>query len=286
MPSRPTSIATFDLCCLQCNEDPRGAPVARSMRTSAISLYSSRALVLGGLLALATRARAQDPFEIQVYDAEVLQLGEAMEELHLIAKPSVTNPPSGLPRDPGLLHLTFEPQIGLGGNFETAFYIETALWPDGSYHIAGAKLRAKWKLGPSEEWPVKLAINVEVGGVDTNSDQYAFSSEIRTIATTAFGPCRAFLNPTVGVPLGHDLHVGPSYATEAKFNCTALYGIAPGLEYYGEVGPGLAQPSHYLFYTLDVYRWPKVEIGVGVGEPLTTASGPWILNSNLGLQIP
>jgi hypothetical protein len=243
------------------------------------------ALVCGTLLAIAARANAQDPFEIQVYDAEVLPLGEAMEELHLIAKPSVTNPPAGQPRDPGLLHLTFEPQIGLGANFETAFYVETSLWPDGSYHVSGAKLRFKWKLGPSEEWPIKLAINAEVGGVDTNSDQYAYSSEVRFIGTTAFGPFRAFLNPTIGVPLGHDLRVGPSYATEAKLNCTVVYDIALGLEYYGEVGPGLPEGSHYLFYTLDVYRWPKVEINVGVGEPLTT-TGPWILNSNLGLQIP
>jgi hypothetical protein len=41
-----------------------------------------------------------------------------------------------------------------------------------------------------------------------------------------------------------------------------------------------------VFYTLDVYHWSKVEISVGVGEPLTLVSGPWILNSNLGLQIP
>jgi len=243
-------------------------------------------------LLVAGEALAQDPFEIQVYDAEVLPLGEAMEELHVITKPSVTNPPpSATARDPGLLHLTAEPQLGLGRDFETAFYIETALWPDGSYHVAGAKLRGKWKLEQSDAWPVKLAINVEVGGVDTNSDQYAFSGEVRTIATMRFGPCRAFVNPTFGVPLGHDLRVGPSFEPEAKLNCSVVYDIAPGLEYYGELGPvfdwlPIHQQSHYVFYTLDVYHWSKVEISVGVGQPLTLVSGPWILNSNLGLQIP
>ena len=240
----------------------------------------------------AGKARAQDPFEIQVYDAEVLPLGEAMQELHVIVKPSVSNPPpSVVARDPGLLHLTAEPQMGLGHDFETAFYIETALWPDGSYHVAGAKLRAKWKLEQSNAWLVRFAINAEVGGADTNSEQYAFSGEVRTIATTTFGPCRLYVNPTFGVPLGHDLRVGPTFEPEAKFNCSVIADIAPGLEYYGLVGPvfdwlPVHQETHYLFYTVDVYRWSKLEISLGVGEPLTLASGAWTLNSNLGIQLP
>lgn len=236
-------------------------------------------------------AQAQDPFEIQVYDAQVLQSGQEMEELHVIAKPSVTTPPLGAPRDPGLFHVTAEPQIGLGHHLETAVYIETALWPDGSYHVSGAKVRLKWKAWFSDDWPVQLAINGEVGGVDTNSDAYAFAGEIRPIAEAHAGPCRFFVNPNLGVPLGHDLRVGPSFEPEAKANCSVIWDLAPGLEYYGVLGPAfdwqpIHQQTHYLFYTLDVYRWSKVEINLGVGQPLTQASGPWTLNTNLGLVLP
>ncbi len=244
------------------------------------------------VLLVAGAARAQDPFEIQVYDAEVLPFGEAMDELHVIAKPTVTVPPAGVPRDPGLFHLTAEPQIGLGRHLETAFYVESALWPDGSYHVSGAKLRLKWKLPWSDDWPVRLAINGEVGNVDTNSDAYAWAGEIRPILEmTPFGRCRLFVNTSLVVPLGHDWRAGPQFEPQGKFNCEILWGLAPGVEYYTGLGPvldwlPLQQESHYLFYTLDVYRWEKVELEVGVGEPLTLASGPWTLNANLGLELP
>ncbi len=48
----------------------------------------------------------------------------------------------------------------------------------------------------------------------------------------------------------------------------------------------LAAQQHLLVYTLDVYRWPKVELNFGLGQPLTRASGGWVLNSNLGLELP
>ncbi|MHB8416921.1 MAG: hypothetical protein ACYDCL_02525 [Myxococcales bacterium] len=244
-------------------------------------------------LALAAgSARAQDPFEIQVYDAQVLGYGEAMEELHVISKPSVTVPPPGAPRDPGLFHLAAEPQLGLGRHLETAFYVESSLWPDGSLHVSGGKLRLKWKLWFSDDWPVQLAVNGEVGNVDPNSDVYVWSGEIRPILEMhPFGRCRLFVNPSVDVPLGHDWRVGPQFEPQGKLNCEVLWGIAPGVEYYSGLGPlvdwlPLPQESHYLFYTLDVYRWPKVEINVGLGQPLTLASGPWTLNANLGLELP
>ncbi len=244
------------------------------------------------VLSCAISARAQDPFEIQVYDAQVADYGTSMEELHVILKPAVTNPPpSVVARDPGLLHITSEPQVGLGHHLETAFYIETALWPDGSYHVAGAKLRGKWKLWFADHWPVQLAVNGEVGNVDTNSDTYAWNAEIRPIAEAHAGPCRFFVNPNVGIPLGHDLHAGPDFEPQAKANCSVIYDIAPGLEYYTDLGPlldwaPLRKQQQTLFYTIDVYHWSKVELGLGVGEPLTRFSGPWILNTNLGLQLP
>jgi hypothetical protein len=181
----------------------------------------------------------------------------------------VTNPPPLVTaRDPGLFHITAEPQVGLGHHLETAFYIETALWPDGSYHVSGAKLRGKWKAWFADNWPVQLAINGEVGNVDTNSDSYAWNAEIRPIGEAHAGPCRFFLNPNIGIPLGHDLHVGPDFEPQGKANCSLIFDIAPGLEYYTNLGPifnwaPLRKEEQTLFYTVDVYRWPKVELGIG-----------------------
>src|SRR5581483_4375179 len=103
--------------------------------------------------------------------------------------------------------------------------------------------------------------------------------------------CRLFVNANLGVPLGRDWRVGPEFEPQAKFNCITIADIALGLEYYAALGPlfnwlPLHHQEHFLFYTVDVYRWPKAEISVGVGEPLTLISGLWTLNANLGLQLP
>ena len=144
--------------------------------------------------------------------------------------------------------------------------------------MAMAKLRFPRCSRFADDWPVQLAINGEVGAADTNSEQYAFSGEVRPIAELHWRSCRLFVNPNLGVPLGHDVRVGPSFEPEAKANCTVVADLAPGLEYYSLLGPvfdwlPIHQQTHYLFYTVDFYRWSKVELSVGVGQPLTLASG-------------
>ena len=214
-----------------------------------------------------------------------------MVELHAIARPSLAasglGPASGS-LDPGLLHFALEPQAGVADRLEAGAYFETSVWPDGSVRVEGGKLRLKWHFAP-DSWPVDMAVNVEVGRSDPLSGEPVWAGELRPILWKRLGRCRAGLNPIVGFgfqPLGV-----PTFEPAAKLDCEVVWNLAPGLEYYGDWGPltglwPLAQQQHFLFYTLDVYRWPKVEVNVGAGEPLTRASGPWILNANLGWQFP
>jgi hypothetical protein len=240
-------------------------------------------------LGVAGRAQALDPFEIQVYDAEVLDKGDFMQELHVIWRPEAAEPAigpsSGLP-DPGLLHFAFEPQVGIAPQMEVGAYFETALWPDGSFRIEGAKLRYKVRVKEGA-WPFEAALNFEVGIANQLSGDPLWGGELRPILTKKVGPLRMLFNPIIGWALS-PLAV-PTFEPAAKVNCEVAWNIAPGLEYYGDIGSinaprPLALEQHFLFYTVDVYHWSNVELGLGLGEPLTRASGGWIGNANLGYQ--
>lgn len=255
----------------------------------------STAACVAAILAGAGAARALDPFEVQVYDPYTLDPGNGMLELHAIGRPSLAGSgigPAHAPLDPGFVHLALEPQAGIAQRFEVGAYFETSIWPDGSTRVEGGKLRLKWHFAP-ETWPVDMAVNVEVGRSDPISGEPVWAGELRPILWKQFGRCRAGLNPIVG--FGFAPLAAPTFEPAAKLNCEVVFRLAPGLEYYGDLGPAsgpqggfapLAQEQHFLFYTLDVYRWPKVEVNLGVGEPLTRASGPWVLNANLGWQFP
>lgn len=245
------------------------------------------AILLQAALMASIPAQALDPFEIQVYDADTLDPGVPMIELHPIWKPAAAAPPVGPGSgavDPGLLHLTLEPQIGVVTRVELGAYFETSLWPDGSYRVEGGKLRLKGRL-PEHAWPFEAALNVELGLADPISGDPVWGAELRPILAKHFGPCFASLNPIVG--FSFQPAAVPTFEPAAKLNCEVVWRLAPGLEYYGDLGPidaplPLAREQQLLFYTLDVYTWPRLELGVGAGEPLTRASGPWVLNANLG----
>jgi hypothetical protein len=234
-------------------------------------------------------AQALDPFEIQVYDAETLPKGDAMAEFHALTRPEVAQPaigPSSGFLDPGLLHLAFEPQVGIAPQMEVGAYFETALWPDGSFRIEGGKLRFKVRVKEGA-WPFEAAINFELGLSDQVTGEPLWGGELRPILMKKLGPVRIMVNPIVGWALWP--LAAPTFEPAAKVNCEVLWNIAAGLEYYGDIGPidaplPLAQEQHFLFYTVDVYRWPRVELALGLGEPLTRASGGWVGNANLGYE--
>src|SRR5258707_5343675 len=96
----------------------------------------------GKLLLLAalclSRASAQDPFEIHVYEYESLSWKEYSVEAHL------NFDPQGTPlRDGSLLptehqaHLTIEPTLGISDNFAVGFMFLNAWEPGNSPEFAG-----------------------------------------------------------------------------------------------------------------------------------------------------
>src|SRR2546421_8968422 len=116
------------------------------------------------LLLCCSAARAQDPFEIQVYDGSANRPGAPGLEAHLnyVASGVRTAPEPLLPPH-HQLHFTLEPSYGLFPFLELGGYLQTTLRPDGGFDYAGAKLRAK--LVAPKSWApdsLRLGVNLEL----------------------------------------------------------------------------------------------------------------------------
>ncbi|HWE26057.1 MAG TPA: hypothetical protein VG496_19125, partial [Myxococcales bacterium] len=100
------------------------------------------------VLLCAAAARAQDPFEIQVYDAETAPPLSPGVEVHLnyFAEGSQETSSAGELPTHHVAHLTLEPHLGLTDFLEVGAYLQSALRPDGTYDYAGTKLRIKGRL--------------------------------------------------------------------------------------------------------------------------------------------
>ena len=231
------------------------------------------------VLLLASPARAQDAFEIQVYDGTANRAGSAGLELHLNewATGHRTSTPPEAPLH-GQAHATLEPSWGLFPFWELGAYVQFALrTDDGAFDWAGVKLRSKFVTPPSWDAHVRLGANVEVAYLPPTYDRDHWGLELRPIAAWHDDRWLLAFNPIVDQSLaGPGAGQGPSLEPALKVACT-VGPIALGLEYYGNLGP-IASPlpwrdqSHALFEVVDLVSAGAFELNAGVGEGLTAAS--------------
>ena len=253
------------------------------------------ALVLAGAVSLlaTSPARALDAFEIQVYDGTADAPGRPGLELHantVVSGQREAVPPE-LPSN-HQTHLTLEPSLGITRWWEVGMYVQTTVLPDGTFAYSGVKLRSKF-VRPS--WPserLRWGVNLELSDLPARFDPNRWGAEVRPILAYTT-PARRFafaFNPILDFDLaGAGAGGWPSFepALSALFVVDGL--LSAGLEYYGDLGP-IDQPlpasaqQHYLFEVLNVLRWRRIELNVGVGEGLTAASNPFVVKMILGVQ--
>ncbi len=242
----------------------------------------------------ASRATAQDPFEIQVYDSETAEPGEAGIELHANAfgAGSPTSAPGQAePTDRGF-HLTFEPHLGLADWAEIGGYVQTAVRPEGSYEYAGAKVRFKARLPWKTAGHVGLALNVEVSALPATYSASRYGGELRPIVDLRTGRLYLSVNPILSFDFEGPLAGRPQLEPAAKAEVIVvedLVGI--GVEYYGAIGPldaslPASEQVHRLFGVLDLTDLPagpiRVGLNLGVGHDLG-AGDEWIVKSIIGI---
>jgi hypothetical protein len=207
------------------------------------------------LLFLTATVRAQDDFEIQVYDYEITEKNHGSFELHLNAFADGTS------------HFTLEPHMGLLTWLEAGAYFETQLNPDGSFHYGGVKLRLKGRV-PRRLHGFGLALNVE-----WSSEPSGMGGELRPIVDFEWKRLYLSVNPIVTFS-----GEGVDFEPAVKIAIRVVKPLALGAEYYGTVTAGIQR----LFGVLDaVYG----KIGLNLGAGYSWGDNQWIVKAIVAYEL-
>ncbi len=237
-----------------------------------------RRLALLVLLA-APAARAQDRFEIQVYDSLVAPPGGVGLETHL------NHVFSGVDET----HLTFEPHLGLTGDWlELGGYFQTALRSDGTFDYAGVKLRLKARL-PRRYWDdhLGLAVNGEISAIPERYEANVWGSEIRPIADLTYGRLYVSVNPIITFAWRGDAAGHPALEPAAKIGVRVVDTLFVGGEVYGAFGPVDDLGSEKFGRVLGAVDWtsPWFDVNFGAGWATGTAD-EWVAKAIFAVHPP
>ena len=98
------------------------------------------------------------------------------------------------------------------------------------------------------------------------------------------------INPIVDFSLaGPDRGEAPSFEPAATVRYVRPDLLSIGLEYYAGFGPigswaATRDQEHYVYEVIDVLRWKRVELNLGVGQGLTDASNDFVAKMILGYR--
>jgi hypothetical protein len=238
-------------------------------------------LVIAAFL-FVSKAPAQDPFEIQIYEYEPLQWREYSLEAHL----NVTTQGTGL-RDASLLptdrqtHLTLEPTIGLSDNFALGFMFLNAWEPGYSPQFAGWRVLPHFYAPESWRLPFRVGFVAEFSFQKARYEENTRRAELRPILDREFSRWQIVFNPVFERPLH-----GPGTRHGWNFEPAMLLRLkrrvfSPSIEYYGEVESINVRPHgqpevHQLFLGGDWSATQIFSVNLGMGFDLGPA-GPGIV---------
>ena len=157
------------------------------------------AALLASAAALPAAARAQDPFEIQVYEYEPVPRGMWNLETHANYTGHGTRQFEG-PVAPtqGQSHLTFELTRGVTDWFEMAGYLVLARRPGEGPEYAGYRLRPRARVPASWRWPVGVSLSLEVGFPRATFEENATTLEVRPVLEKKLGKWQLDANRVIG----------------------------------------------------------------------------------------
>jgi hypothetical protein len=230
-------------------------------------------LLFAGLCCL-SRASAQDPFEIHIYEYEPLSWREFSLETHLNfnAQGSTLSNGSLLPAS-HQTHLTLEPTFGISENFALGFMFLNAWEPGNSPQIAGWRILPHFYAPESWELPFRLGFVSEFSFQNTRYEENSRRVELRPILDREFSRWEIVFNPV----FERALH-GPGTRRGWNFEPAMLLRLkrpvfSPSVEYYCEIEsidvPPRAQPEvHQLFLGGDWRATPMFSVNLGAGVDL------------------
>jgi len=254
------------------------------------------AVVLVASMSIAMPALAMDKFEIQVYQGEHNEPGQASLELHsnYTLRGHEEAAYDGETPPDGALRFTLEPAIGVTDWLEFGAYLQSMVSPSNGAEFGGWKLRSKFIVPARLGLPVILGINVELGRVPRRVEEEGWANEFRPIIGIALHGFAFTFNPIFGFALTGPDAGRPDFELAIKGKWNTNRGFALGLEHYAALGRfdqgfvGLHQQEHITFAVFDLEApegqpdsgW---ELNVAVGRSLTEATPQrWIAKAIIG----
>ncbi len=228
--------------------------------------------------------------EIQVYNAEIADVGQWTLEQHLnYAATGQTQPevPGGFTSNHSLQG-TPEFAYGITDWWEGGFYLPFAATDSGQFLSDGAKIRTLFVTPNAAKRSFFYGVNFELGYEMPRFSSTPWELEIRPIIGVRNSEWEFIVNPIVDVSFGSGGEADFAPAVRLARNLGADRYI--GLEYYadfGKIGDFLApqQQSQQLFAVTD-FKVNTVDVELGAGYGFTPGSDRFVLKAILGYAFP
>jgi hypothetical protein len=240
--------------------------------------------------AIPAAARAQDPFEIQVYEYATVPHGQWNLETHVnYTGHGTTRFEGAVAPTQGQSHLTFELTRGITDYFEMAGYLVLARRAGEGPEYAGYRLRPRVRAPESWGWPVGVSLSAEVGFPRATFEENGTTLEIRPVIEKQLGRWQLDVNPVVGRALrgpgkseGWDFEPGVRVAHQT-FKRAEL-----SVEYYASTGSvtdplPVDEQVHQVFPGVDFSLGERAVLNLGYGFRLTDAGNGDVLKMRLGV---
>jgi hypothetical protein len=228
--------------------------------------------------------------EIQVYNAEIADVGQWTIEQHLNYAPvGQTQPefPGGFTSNHSVQG-TPEFAYGITDWWEGGFYLPFAIDGAGQYLSDGAKLRTLFVTPNAAQRSFFYGVNFELGYELPRFSPTPWALEIRPIIGVRNSDWEFIVNPIVDVSLNSTGEA--DFAPAARLARNLGNDRYIGLEYYADFGKigdflPLQQQSQQLFAVTD-FKVSKFDVELGAGYGFTPGSDRFVLKAILGYAFP
>jgi hypothetical protein len=237
--------------------------------------FGPMALIAATFL-MASRLPASAVDEIQLYNAEIAEVGQFTVEQHLnytfIGRTTPDFPGGLIPNR--TLNGTPEFAYGVTEWFELGLYIPWAIQGDGRVQSNNFKLRTLLVTPNADKKDFFYGLNFEYDFPNPKFDQNRFAMEIRPIIGWRNSEWEFIVNPIFDAGFGSQGYIDPAPA--ARLARKVAEDTFIGIEYYSDLGPvgsipSFTQQQHQLFGVVD-FKVGPVDVDFGVGYGLTPGS--------------
>jgi hypothetical protein len=241
------------------------------------------------LLACAAVARAQDPFEIHVYEYEPLPPRTFSYEAHMnyVARGTKSYDALVAPTQ-GQFHFTSELTAGITDDFRAALVLLTAKRADQGLEYAGFRVLPHIYAPQNWRLPLNLGFVAEFSFARAAYVDNPWQVELRPIIEKHIGRLQLDGNPVFSHALrGANTKQGWVFEPAARIGWQVSRRFTPSLEYYGSWGPVHhvdALGAQQVFAGGDVRLSEHLTWSLGAGCGAAEVGSRWILKSRFELE--